>query len=316
YHIERWNHLAWDAQAGIRIDHKNISTSRITGGGAVQEKNDFQYTTFASSLNIGNRIDEHWRVNGTLTLSNRAPHVNELLSNGIHHGTSTYEQGNRDLKPERSLNFSFNNTFTSESGNVILEGSFYNNNIKNFIYLQPKPDEPVLTIAGAFPKNVYEQADVRLRGFDLLASFRPFQNFEWNNKYSLLRAKNNNINDWLIRMPSDRFQSEFIYNLTDRKKIKNAYISTEAIYVWEQTRVPDESNGKQDYKLPPSGYFLWNADVSLSVLAGKFPLIFGIGLRNILNTTYRDYLNAMRYFTDEAGRNIQFRLRIPINQTF
>jgi iron complex outermembrane receptor protein len=40
----------------------------------------------------------------------------------------------------------------------------------------------------------------------------------------------------------------------------------------------------------------------------------GIGVRNLFNTRYRDYLNSMRYFTDEMGRNISFRLKISIEK--
>jgi iron complex outermembrane receptor protein len=43
----------------------------------------------------------------------------------------------------------------------------------------------------------------------------------------------------------------------------------------------------------------------------KQPFTLSIGVRNLLNTSYRDYLNSMRYFTDEMGRNINFRITIP-----
>src|SRR5690606_24735256 len=127
---------------------KNIKTSRLTGAGSVQEKNSFNFTTLATSFNVGRRWNEHWKMNGTFTISNRAPHVNELLSNGIHHGTASYEEGNIFLQEERSFNFSFNTNFSSENGKLLVEAGLYNNNVRNFIYLQPKPDEPVLTIAG------------------------------------------------------------------------------------------------------------------------------------------------------------------------
>jgi iron complex outermembrane receptor protein len=32
--------------------------------------------------------------------------------------------------------------------------------------------------------------------------------------------------------------------------------------------------------------------------------------QNILNTTYRDYLNRQRFFADEMGRNIQLQIKI------
>jgi iron complex outermembrane receptor protein len=41
-------------------------------------------------------------------------------------------------------------------------------------------------------------------------------------------------------------------------------------------------------------------------------LAVSVGVRNLLNTVYRDYLNGMRYFTDEMGRNISIRLKIQL----
>jgi iron complex outermembrane receptor protein len=82
--------------------------------------------------------------------------------------------------------------------------------------------------------------------------------------------------------------------------------------VMEQKNVPDESNGKQDYKAPPPAYTLVNMNASTLVSIFKVPTTISIGARNLLNTVYRDYLNSMRYFTDEMGLNISFRLKFQI----
>jgi iron complex outermembrane receptor protein len=36
---------------------------------------------------------------------------------------------------------------------------------------------------------------------------------------------------------------------------------------------------------------------------------------NLLNQTYRDYLNRFRYFTAEMGRNVTLRVRVPLEFT-
>jgi iron complex outermembrane receptor protein len=53
-----------------------------------------------------------------------------------------------------------------------------------------------------------------------------------------------------------------------------------------------------------------NASATMAVY--KTPITVSIGVRNLLNTVYRDYLNSMRYFTDEMGRNISIRLKIQL----
>ncbi|MFT5348998.1 MAG: iron complex outermembrane receptor protein, partial [Bacteroidia bacterium] len=42
------------------------------------------------------------------------------------------------------------------------------------------------------------------------------------------------------------------------------------------------------------------------------PLHFSLGIRNILNTSYRDYMNRYRYYADDLGISIYTTL----NYTF
>ncbi|MET0299940.1 MAG: hypothetical protein ABW036_09265, partial [Flavitalea sp.] len=79
--------------------------------------------------------------------------------------------------------------------------------------------------------------------------------------------------------------------------------------VLRQTRVPDERNGKQDYKEPPPAYNLLNLNAAYTFKLGQHPLTVGAGVRNLFNVAYREYLNSFRYYADEAGRNVQLRLK-------
>jgi iron complex outermembrane receptor protein len=314
YYIEKWSQNKWEAQAGIRYDHKTIHTNRLLTGGTVFDRYDFSFSTFGSSFNIGYKPAPQWSINSNIALASRAPHVNELLSNGIHHGTATYEQGDITLKPERSVNLSLNSRYHNKTNTVHFDFSVYRNRINRFIYQQPIPNEPVLTIAGAFPKLVYRQTDAVLQGLDFSSMIKPAAQLEWMARYSLLRARNTTADDWLIRMPADRISNIWTYNFKNGKRLTDAYASLELQNVFRQKRVPDEKNGKQDYKAPPQGYTLLHADVSASFRLGKLPATVGLSGRNLLNRSYRDYLNNLRYFTDELGRNIGLRIKITLQK--
>ncbi|MCH1517745.1 MAG: TonB-dependent receptor, partial [Flavobacteriaceae bacterium] len=85
----------------------------------------------------------------------------------------------------------------------------------------------------------------------------------------------------------------------------------------EQTAFPDRNfrynfiengaivNALVDISRPPSAYHLVNFDLSTKV--GK-----GIELRlvidNIFNSDYRNYLNRLRYFAEDTGRNFRLEL--------
>ena len=63
-----------------------------------------------------------------------------------------------------------------------------------------------------------------------------------------------------------------------------------------------------DFKDAPDGYFLGHAEYEwkLGKLSGQ------LQVRNMLNVSYRDYLNQMRYFADEEGINYT----VQVNYSF
>lgn len=309
YYIEKWSKHKWELQAGVRFDQKSIQTSRLKFNNN-SINNDFNFLTWASSLNAIYKPSHNWKINTNISLASRSPHVNELLSDGIHHGTATYEKGDIQMNPERAINISGGLNYQHPSNTFSMDLFIYSNQIQDFIYQQPKPESPVLTIAGAFPLIQYQQTDATLNGFDLSTTWQIERGIEWNFKYSFLAAKNNQLNDWLIQMPANRLSNEFTFRFKDGKKNKDSYISAELMHVMQQKNTPSDANGKQDYKEAPNGYHLINLNASTTMHINKFPLTFSVGVRNLLNTVYRDYLNSMRYFTDEMGRNISIRMKI------
>ena len=63
-----------------------------------------------------------------------------------------------------------------------------------------------------------------------------------------------------------------------------------------------------DFAAATDGYFL----LDLSWTFKRKNLSGGITVQNLLNTRYRDYLNEMRYFADESGRNLLFTLKYTL----
>jgi iron complex outermembrane receptor protein len=311
YYIEKWSKHKWEMQAGVRCDNKSINTTRLKFNSDTINYH-FNFSTFASSFNAIFKPTNNWRLNTNISLASRAPYVNELLSDGIHHGTATYEKGDITLKPEHSFNISAGINYQHSTKIFIIDILLYSNSIRDFIYQQPMPDNPVLTIAGAFPLIQYKQTNAVLNGFDISASLKPLPYFEWVSKFSFLQARNKKLHDWLILMPANRLSNEITYNLKDNKTFTNTYLSAEMKNVMQQKNTPSDVNGKQDYKEVPAAYTLISLNASVTLAVYNKPVTVNVGVRNLLNTVYRDYLNNMRYFTDEMGRNICLRLKIQL----
>lgn len=312
FYLEKWKKHRWEIQGGIRFDHKSVETTRLRFGGTVID-NDFRFNTLAGSLNVLYTVHPRWVIQTSANLSSRAPYVNELLSDGIHHGAATYEKGKLDLVPEKSLHLNAGVTYTSQNRVLQAEVLLFSNYIRDFIYRKPVPDSPVLTIAGAFPQVVYSQTNALLQGVDASFQWNVLPALSWSGKLSLLYASDRTANDWLISMPSNRYTSGITYRVKDAKKWKQTALTVEGEYVARQSRIPDETFAPADYKLPPDAFTLLNLQFSTTCYLGHVPVTMRMSVRNLLNTSYRQYLNSMRYFTDEMGRNIGIHLSVPIH---
>jgi iron complex outermembrane receptor protein len=83
-------------------------------------------------------------------------------------------------------------------------------------------------------------------------------------------------------------------------------MGVEASYTAMQNNVPIE----EDFLLPPDDYFLINASLRIKFKRKtNQDLDVSLRMENVFNTTYRDYLNRMRYFANEMGRNITFNIK-------
>ena len=81
------------------------------------------------------------------------------------------------------------------------------------------------------------------------------------------------------------------------------------MHIMQQTRIPVSI---LDYIPPPNAYSLLNLDFSSDVAVGKKQISVGLTVVNLLNQTYRDYMNRFRYFNDEPGRSINLRIKLKL----
>ncbi len=122
YWLEKWIKNKWELQGGFRYDNKTVNTIRVKSDNS-QVLHAFDFATVASSLNADYKINKQQKLNAGISLSSRAPYVNELLSDGIHQGDGVYYLGDINLKTERAVNFlanySFDNTANTFSAQCV-----------------------------------------------------------------------------------------------------------------------------------------------------------------------------------------------------
>lgn len=312
---EKWESAdnKWLLEGGIRYDNKSYFNLGDNLGEVSYPEQDF--SSFSGSIGAQYRILDHLNVSLNAARAWRAAAVNELYASGLHHGAAIYVDGDPYLQPEVASKFNASLHYDI-SDRLEADVNLYYNYIRNFIFQQPT-DSIVVTIRGAFPYTYYRQSDVSMKGMDAQLRWHFLPKWQLSTKASILRAWNESDNDWLIAMPSDRFEHELTFFPGNAKHLKENYISVSVSNVLKQTRTPanlkDKSDPRgQDLMAPPAGYNLLNLEAGSTLQIGRQPLSVIIGAGNLLNTRYRDYLNFFRYFADEPGTNVYLKLKLPL----
>lgn len=297
--IEKYAVGKFDFDAGLRADTRLLTTYRKADAPSEeilvrQHHNE----NVAGSLGGIYTFNDAFSVRLNISTAWRPPSINEWYSQGVHHGAASYEQGDLNLQPERALNTSLTFTYTTER--LALELGIYHNRIANYIYLRPA-DSLVYTIRGAFPLFQYKQLDAIFQGIDFSGSYRLSKQLTFSSKLALLRAFQQGTQQFLYGIPSDRLENTLQWDFSK----KEAYFSIGNQLVAQQTRI--EPNA--DFAPAPAGYSLWNLQAGMRLPLGKSQSIkIGLSVTNLLNVSYREYMNRFRYFTDDMGRNIALRL--------
>lgn len=295
-----------EVEWGLRYDLQHLSAGPFEKDTSIQNR---LFRNFSGSFGTVYTLSKASKLRFNSGTAWRAPHVSEMYSEGVHHGSASFEQGNQALQPERAWNNSLTFEWSSPRGQANLFISGYYNLIRQFIYLQPMP-APVLTIRGAFPGFRYTQADARLSGLDARLSTHVGNRWLLESQTSIVQGWNRRDKEYLIYMPPVQFRYTARYSLNlEALPCPERYVQLTAIHVLRQRWVPDGV----DYTPPPDGYLRLDAEAAYTTHIRKQHLEIGLSVLNLLNTRYRDYLNRLRYFAEEPGRNLVIRIRLPLS---
>jgi len=235
----------------------------------------------------------------------RSPEINELYSNGLHQGVAGIEEGSPDLIPETGFQATLSQSL--ELHHKLHVGiDLFSHWLANYIYLEPQ-DELRLTIRGAFPVFRYRQQDAWLRGIDLVVLADLSDQFSLTAKASGMWGTDLASSRALPMIPPWLGTAELSWSpgSGDRRTATRMTLAGE--YTARQAHWDPEA----ELAAPPGDYFLVNLRIDTGWKSGGGRTWFtGIAVENLLNVRYRNYLNRLRYFADETGRNLVFRVRL------
>lgn len=272
----------------------------------------FQNLSFNAGLEF--QPSQNFSVKLNYAKVGRTPNIAELFANGLHHSAAIIEVGSLRLKNEDGNQFNL----LIETKVNILKGLNISVNpyaflTKNFITEIPTGIQN--TIRGVFPVWSYEQIDAKMYGIDVDTHLKITDNLNYKGRFAYVYGQNITDNVPLILMMPSYFSNSLEFT---KKDWLNFYFKLDNQYVLHQNRFPTYNptisifeNGVEveknlDLSTPPNSYSIWGLQTGLD-----FNKHFTVGLNatNIFNKNYKDYLNRMRYFSYEMGRNVILNIK-------
>ena len=316
-------------EAGARFDYSNLDVFKFYRRSfweergydtqfpeIIVEENGNQILTnpnllfFNPSFTVGMtyRFWDNYNLFANYSSASRAPNASELFSEGLHHSASRIELGDLRFDAEQSHKVAL--TLTRKNDAIGFAITPYSNTINNFILIEPTGIQQ--TIRGNFQVWEYRQTQAQLYGVDIDASVKIIENLRFTHQFSLVKGYDRTMDTALINMPAANTQNGITYTLP---KVKNLSIALQSDYVFEQNEFPDnnfevqlpESTELVDVSTPPDAYHLIHLNASATL---NEHVHLGLKINNIFNTSYRNYLNRLRYYADDLGTSISLQLKI------
>lgn len=297
------NRLA--VNAGLRFDHHRINGKElITEGETLFEKFNTSYNSISGSAGAAYSFNEHWNAKLNIGRGFRVPDVSELSANGIHEGTFRYEIGNKELKPETSLQFDF--TVQAEGKIWDAELSLFHNQINNFIYYRNLNNEAIEVNGDLYPVYRFTQGNSVLQGFELHTDIHLLEHLHFDNDISYVYAVNKELNRPLPFIPAFRINNALAYDfeINNPGMLKAIEIHAEAETNFKQNRI-------DVFETATDGYTLFHAGLSFHF---KKEVYFSIQCRNLSDKKYFHHLSRLKEVGIlNPGRNITVMLRLPLS---
>lgn len=292
--LERWTLGVIDVVGGIRGDARHLSSDGQTEINRAADSRSWSSTSGDAGI-VYHPISQ-LAVVANYGTGWRAPTLFDLYANGPNLAEARFEIGDPTLRTERSSNVEGDVRWTSER--VSADVGVYRNTVTNFIFTTP-------TSASQNGLQVFqhEQADARLTGMDAAIEGRVTDRLTLHARHDFVNGTERRSGIPLPLMPPPRSTIGAELGLGRLGSWQDMVVGGDVEINQTQKRLnPDD--------FPTKGYTLLMLDATAHRTWHARPLRLDLGVRNALNTAYRDYLSRFKTFANAAGINVVLKASV------
>ena len=290
----------WTLSGGLRADIRWLSSKALEGRFEAFSR---RFPGISASLGAVRQLGNHFTFRANVARGFRAPNLAELGSNGEHEGTFRYELGNKDLKPEYSLQGDLGLDFTSKY--VSVQSALFVSRIDHYIFAAR---------SGAFsdeglPVYAFRSGLAHLAGGEIGIDIHPVHQLHLSSAFSCVYAREAGGDD-LPLIPAPRLYSEIKYEFSHGGSLFNNTFASLNLD-WNRAQNHFYAAGGTETATP--GYLLLGASAGTDlVIRGKTRLSLRIIGSNLTDEAYMPHLSRLKYMgIAQMGRNVTFKVMVP-----
>lgn len=287
----------WDSQwveLGLRYEHQSVDPDSSRTGSPIP--NDaIDHNAGSVSLGYHWNLTENHHFSAIYSYAERAPSMEELLSDGAHIATQTYDLGDADLDNETSRNLDLGYEWEPAGNGLVsnLKINLFYNQIADYIYQQNTGVEDHDSELMVYQ---YQQQDADFHGAEIETNLNLSQNFSLRLFADAVRAKFDRGGD-VPRIPPHRVGAELTFNQP------GWYGSLQVIEAGSQNRSGDDEESTD-------GYTRLDAQVSVPLELGAAGSLIFVRADNLLDEDIRHSTSFLREVAPEAGRGVTAGIRL------
>ena len=274
----------WSTELGLRYEEVDVSKTTV----------DKSFDTLNLSGGIGYRLSESNYIGSSISLSDRAPSISELFSDGVHAAASRYERGDVNLSSEEAVGVEV--YYRHSNGPTAFQLAAYNNDFDNFIYLKATGEAQI------DGKDVfaYRQDDAEIYGFEASLLYSgSWRSGEWTSELNYSNITGELSDGTPLRsIPPEKL------GLFTELDFGNYALGLDIVHADEQSDVPSDQNATDAYT-EVSTELVWLPAFSTGT-------VITVAVDNLLDHEIRYHSSELKDKVPEAGRNF----KILVTKTF
>ncbi|MBR0285877.1 MAG: TonB-dependent receptor [Bacteroidales bacterium] len=290
----------WTLSGGLRVDVRWLHSKALP-----DRFEDFsrRFPGVSASLGAVRPLGEHFTFRANVARGFRAPNLAELGSNGEHEGTFRFELGNKDLKPEYSLQGDLGLDFVSKY--VSVQSALFISRVDNYIFAARNGQ----VSEEGLPVYAFRSGLAHLGGGEVGIDVHPIHSLHLSSAFSCVYAREKGGDD-LPLIPAPRLFSEVKWEFThDGQLFNNAFVSLNVD--WNMAQNHFYAAGGTETATP--AYWLLGASAGTDLfIKGKTRLSLYIIASNLADKAYMPHLSRLKYIgIANMGRNVSFKIVVP-----